>query len=332
MPSRNAAAMESRPTALSLAFLCAFGQAATALAGQDVVVGPETGATEAALQTAINAAIKAGGGRVLVKPGTYLLHRGLRLNNVKDVSLVGEPGARLMFAPEVHTVAAADAAQGETVIQVESAAGIDAGMTLEIQAPGHTYESPDGRKHVCPYFGATVASVSGNQITTTRGLRYAVPKGTKLLHLYNAILLSGRVSNVLIEGLEIDLNRDAWPVRPINHSEHCAVFAAGPYDYEKGPTGPPIERVTIRNCVLRNSHHRGVAFYSVVRSAVVGCRIENAGDEAIDFDHFCFHCEARDNDIRNAPVGVELNDPSDCVVENNRIDGCEKGINLWRWC
>ncbi|MBM4048828.1 MAG: hypothetical protein FJ279_27315, partial [Planctomycetes bacterium] len=106
MPSRNAAAMESRPTALSLAFLCVFWLAATALAGQDVVVGPETGATEAALQAAINAAIKAGGGRVLIKPGTYQLHRGLRLTHAKDVSLIGEPGARLVFAPEVHTVAA----------------------------------------------------------------------------------------------------------------------------------------------------------------------------------------------------------------------------------
>jgi parallel beta-helix repeat protein len=152
-----------------------------------------------------------------------------------------------------------------------------------------------------------------------------------MVFAYNAIALSGETSNVTIEGLEIDLNRSAWPVRPINHTTHCAIFGAGAYDHKKGTAGAPLEGVVVRRCVLRNCHHRGVAWYSVVRSSVVGCRIEDIAAEAIDLDHFCFNCEARDNDIRNAPSGVELNDASRCVVENNRIAGCEKGIIVWRW-
>jgi parallel beta-helix repeat protein len=305
--------------------------AGAGFAAQDVVVGPQSGGTDESLQAAINTVIKAGGGRVLIKPGTYVLHRGLTLTKAKNVSLVGEPGARLVMAPEVCVAAAADAPKGQGFVEVEPAAGLTEGMGLEIQANGLLDTTPSGQKYQRPFFGTTVVAVEGNKIKVRRPLDYAVPTGTKIVYAYNAITLSGTASNITIQGLEIDLNRDKWPLRPINHTSHCAVFGAGAYDHTKGMAGASIEGVVIRNCVLRNCHHRGVAWYSVVRSSVVGCRIEDTGAEAIDFDHFCFNCEARDNDIRNAPSGVELNDASDCIVENNRIDGCERGIIVWRW-
>jgi len=306
--------------------------AASILAAQDVVVSPDTGGTDKTIQAAIDAVVKAGGGRVVLKPGEYVLHRGLILQNAKGVSIIGGPGVRLKFAPEVCVVAAADAPKGQGFIEVESAEGLSEGVQIEIQAKGLLDTTPSGGKYQRLFFGASVAAIEGRRIKTRRPLEYPMPKGTKIVYAYNAFLLGGETSGVIIEGLEIDLNRDQWPVKPINHTCHCAVLGAGAYDYVKGVTGPAVENVVIHNCVFRNCHHRGVAWYSVVKSAVTGCRIENADAEGIDLDHFCYHCEARDNEIRNCPVGVELNDASDCIVERNTIEGCEKGINLWRWC
>jgi parallel beta-helix repeat protein len=305
--------------------------AASILAAQDVVVSPDTGGTDKTIQDAIDAVNKAGGGRVVLKPGEYVLHRGLILQNARGVSIIGGPGVRLKFAPEVCVVAAADAPKGQDFVEVESAAGVAEGMHLEIQAQGRLEITPSGSKYQVTYFDATAAAIEGNKITMRRPLEYAVPKGAKMLNVYNAFTLGGGTANVTIEGLEIDLNRDQWPVKPINHTCHCAVLGSGAYDHKRGVAGSLVESVVIRNCAIRNCHHRGIAWYGVVRSSVIGCRIENTGAEAIDFDHFCFNCEARDNDIRNAPSGVELNDASNCIVENNRMDGCENGIIVWRW-
>ena len=306
--------------------------AASSFAAQDVVVSPDMGGTDKPIQAAIDAVIKAGGGRVVIKPGEYELRRGLILQNAKDISIAGGPGVKLKFAPEVCVVAAADAPKGQDFVEVESAKGLAEGMVIEIQANGLLDTTPSGGKYQRPFFGASIVAVKDDKITMRRPLEYAVPKGTKIVYAYNAILLGGRTLNVTIEGLEIDLNRDQWPVKPINHTSHCAVMGAGAYDYKKGVTGPAIEGVVIRNCVFRNCHHRGVAWYSVVKSSVLDCRIENTGAEGIDLDHFCFNCEAKGNEIRNTTSGVELNDASDCIVENNRLEGCERGIVLWRWC
>ncbi len=299
-------------------------------AAEEATVRPEAG--EQGIVLAVNAAIKAGGGRIILEPGTYELRRGLALQNAKNIALIGRPGATLKFAPQVCATAAADAPKGQDFVEADSAEGLAEGMRLEIQAQGLLDTTPSGAKYQRPFFDATVVAVEGNRIRMRRPLEYAVPKGTRMVHVYSAIVLGGGTANVTIEGLTIDLNRDQWPVKPLSHSSHCAVLGQGPYDYYKGVTGPPVESVVIRQCVIRNCHHRGIAWYSVIKSSVFGCRIENTGAEGIDFDHFAFHCVARDNDIRNCHVGVELNDASDCLVENNRIEDCEKGIILWRWC
>lgn len=308
--------------------------AATGLAGaaETAIVKIPSGAAEADIQTAIVKLGKQGGGRIEISPGSYELRRGLRFQNTSGVTLVGRPGTRLVLAPEIVATAAQDAAKGAKLVMLESVAGLLPGMHCEVQAPGHSYETPEGKKMVCAYFGLSIAAVDGNRLTTTGPLAYPVPKGAKIIHVYNAISIGGHSAALGFQGLEIDLARDRWPVAPINHTEHCAIFAGAAFDYKKGPLGPPIEKITVRDCVLRGAHHRGVAWYGVVRSEVTGCQVENTGAEGIDIDHFCFFCRIKNNTVRRAPVGIELNDPSDCLVENNRIEDCQRGLNLWRWC
>jgi len=117
----------------------------------------------------------------------------------------------------------------------------------------------------------------------------------------------------------------------MNHTYHCAVKVSGPYSYERGPTGPAVEHFRIANCTIKNAHHRGVAFYSVCHSGVYDTRIENTAAEGIDFDHFCYHCEAVGNDLRNCR-NIELNDASYCLITRNKMTRCSAGIVVWQWC
>jgi hypothetical protein len=87
----------------------------------------------------------------------------------------------------------------------------------------------------------------------------------------------------------------------------------------------------VSHCRIRNCYGRAVALYSVVRARVEGCLIENIADEAIDFDHFCFHGLAAGNEVRNAVTGVTINDGSYCTVEHNRFANCGVGVTLWWW-
>lgn len=116
------------------------------------------------------------------------------------------------------------------------------------------------------------------------------------------------------------------------HAQLCAVFAQGPYDYVKGPTGPPLLRVVVRDCTIRNCFGRGVAFYGVTNGVVERCTIEDTLDEAVDLDHFAVGCIVQHNAVTRCCVGVEMNDASECAVLRNRFEACGIGINLWRWC
>ena len=115
------------------------------------------------------------------------------------------------------------------------------------------------------------------------------------------------------------------------HVERCAIRAHGRYSYEEGPLGPPAEGLRIINCHIRNCYGRAVAWYSVVRSEVRGCLIEGVADEAIDFDHFCYYCNAVGNEVRDAVTGVTINDGSYCTVEYNRFTNCGVGVTVWWW-
>ena len=290
------------------------------------------GSDEATIQSAIDRLNKVGGGRILLDPGDYVLRRGLRFVDARNISLVGRRGTRFVLAPQIQARTAADANAGDRIVELESMPPLAEGMRCEAHAPGRGYQSPDGKQHVCPYSNFTIGSIEGKRITTLQPLRYALPKGTVVIQTYNGILMTGRTYGICIENIDIDMNREQWPVAPLNHTDHCCIFANAAYDYKKGLLGPPIEKIVVRDCVLRNSHHRGIAWYGVARGTITGCRVEHTDAEGVDLDHFCRFCEVKDNRILDGSAGIELNDASECVVQGNRVEDCGRGLNLWRWC
>jgi nitrous oxidase accessory protein NosD len=137
---------------------------------------------------------------------------------------------------------------------------------------------------------------------------------------------------VRISKLTLDGGRVAGdpPVR--GHVQLCGILAQGPYSYEKGPTGPLIKNLHIERCFIQNCHGRGIALYACEEALIENCTIRDTSDEAIDFDHFTTSSIARHNHIARSLVGVELNDATACLVEQNDFLACQTGINLWRWC
>jgi Right handed beta helix region len=202
---------------------------------------------------------------------------------------------------------------------------------LHIEADG---EIDSFTKKPKPYVLAVVKAIEGNTILLKQPLKFPVPAKAFIRHADapNLIEVRGASEGVRIEKLTLDGGRiDADP--PVRgHAQLCGVFAAGPYSYEKGPTGPRVKDIAVARCIIRNCHGRGVALYSAEAPTVEDCTIMDTTDEAIDLDHFTIKAVVRHNHIARSLIGVELNDANDCIVSANEFRHCKTGINLWRWC
>lgn len=297
----------------------------------DEPISVEPGSSLGKIQQAIEEAHEQGGGVVLLKAGEYTLDRALELSNKQNVTLLGEKGTVLKAAAEQITQLAESASADATRLVLDQALNVSEGMQLEIHSPGRKSVSPSGKKQTAPYVMVRVERVEGKVLHLARPVKYAVPRGAEIIVVFNGIVLHGNTSNVTIQNITLDMNRDAWPIEPLNHTFHCAIIGRGPYSYEKGPSGPPVEGVRITGCTIKNAHQRGIAFYSVIHSGVYDCRIENTAAEGIDFDHFTYHCEAVGNTLVDCH-NIELNDASDCLVAHNRIVRPAVGVVVWQWC
>jgi hypothetical protein len=285
----------------------------------------------AAINAALDALRQADGGTLLIAAGTYTLASGVNLDKLRDVRILGLGMPLLKLAPGIVTHVEKGAMEGGASVTVRDAGVIRKGMRLEFHCPGRRIVPPSGKAFTQPFIGVEVKSVSGNEVALEHPLQATVPMGTTVINAYNAFEGHRGISNVTIQNIMIDMNRKNWPVRPLNHTQHCAFFLSGSYSYETGPTGPPIEGFRIIRCVIRGAHHRGAAFYQAAHSGVYSCEISDTGAEGIDFDHFCTYCEASGNTLTDCG-NIELNDASYCLVQGNSLHRCRGGVNIWQWC
>lgn len=296
-------------------------------------IQPAQALTEAEIQRYIDEAIKAGGGEVVIPPGVHTIEKGLMVKDAKKLRIVGldAEGTVLKLLPVVHATASGRTEAGATRLPVKDQRGFKPGMRVKIEADGDIDSFTQKPK---PYHLAVVKAVEKDALLLEAPLKHPVPDATLLRHedAPNMIEIRGTSEDVRIEKLTLDGGRAEGdpPIR--GHAQLCGIFAAGPYSYEKGPTGPPVKKLYISRCFIQNCHGRGIALYAVEGAEIEDCTIRDTSDEAIDFDHFAIKCVATHNHVARSLIGVELNDATDCLVAGNEFRDCGTGINLWRWC
>jgi parallel beta-helix repeat protein len=235
------------------------------------------------------------------------------------------------MGPLAYAEAAVDAAAGDSTLHVKRAQNIVPGMRLWIEANG---EIDSFTKKPRPYHLAMVKAVQADRLELVAPLKFPVPQGTVIRHADapNLVEIRGESEDVRIENLTIDGGRlDSDPVVR-THAQLCGIFASSNYSYEKGPSGPKVKKLSVAGCIIRHCSGRGIAFYAVEKGLIEKCRISDTNDEGIDLDHFSVNIAVRQNHVERSHVGIELNDASDCLVENNVFTHCNLGFNLWRWC
>jgi hypothetical protein len=285
------------------------------------------------IQKFVDEAIKAGSGEVTVPPGTYILPRGLLLKDAKRIAILGMDRERciLKLPPLAFAECAQDAPAGGTEIVTAQAQHITPRMKLWIEAPGPLDKFTKKPRN---YHLATVKSVEQGKLLLAAPLKFPVPAKTQIrdAEAANLIEIRGASENILLRNLTLDGGRTDKdpPVR--GHAQLCAVFAAGSYDYEKGPTGPQVQNVVVEDCIIQNCFGRGIALYSVQGARVERCTIMDTSDEAVDFDHFTAKCVAGSNHITRCRVAFELNDANEVAITGNEVRDCGTGVTLWRWC
>ena len=286
------------------------------------------------LQNFINEAIKSEkGSEVVIPPGRHVLDHSLVIQNAKKLHLAGLDAEQtiLQLPPLAFAELSEPAKAGDVLLRVRRHQSFKPGMRLHLEADG---TMDDFTKKPKPYHLATLEKIEGNTLHLVKPLDFPAPAGTLIRDpdAANIFEIRGTTSEVRISKLTLDGGRVAGdpPVR--GHVQLCGILAQGLYSYEKGPTGPLIKNLHIERCFIQNCHGRGIALYACEEALIENCTIRDTSDEAIDFDHFTSGSIARHNHIARSLVGVELNDASACLIEQNDFLACQTGIHLWRWC
>ncbi|HID07141.1 MAG TPA: hypothetical protein EYP10_08330 [Armatimonadetes bacterium] len=270
--------------------------------------GDFNGKDERPIIEALEFAKAEGGGRILIKTGTYMLRRAIVLKSARYLAIVGEPGTILKVVDQCETVLTTDARPGDKELAVEDASQFVAGAKVEILAPP---AKPTWKIR-------TVHRVAKGKLLLASPLDFRCPKGTRVVLAANVIELWG-CHDITLTNLTLDGNKDQR-TRVRDHCHQCGVHSSG------------LRNTHIINCTVKNTWYRGLSFYGPRGVLISACTLRNISDAAINFDHHSYWCVAIGNDIENCSGGVELNDTADCVVKGNKIRNCARfGVCIWRW-
>jgi polygalacturonase len=242
---------------LSLIALAACGLAAGPVHRAEIRVGTDDGevrgADHRALQAAVDYVAGLGGGTVHVGPGRYLMRNALKLRD--NVHVVGVPGRTVLVACDGFTSPlAADGDCNERQITVADPAGFRVGDGVAVQ------DSGSGGFEVTT---ATLTAQVGPNTFRISGplyLDYLVSRKASA-KLAFPVVGGWNVKDAGVEGLTIDGNRSR--ALELNGCRGGGVFL-----FE-------CERVTIRNCAVRNYHGDGISFQVSHHVTVEDCVVEN---------------------------------------------------------
>jgi polygalacturonase len=215
--------------------------------------GDIRGSDHRALQAAVDYVAGLGGGTVRIASGRYLMRNALRLRD--NVHVVGTPGKTVLVACDGFASAlAADGDANERQITVADPSGFHVGDGVAIQ------EGTAGGFEVTTATLTARVGPNAFRLSAPLYLDYLVShKATARLAF--PVVGGWNVKDVVIEGLTIDGNRGK-----AEHLNGCR--GGGIYLFE-------CERVTIRNCAVRNYHGDGISFQVSHHVTVEDCLAEN---------------------------------------------------------
>jgi parallel beta-helix repeat protein len=303
------------------------GVAAVALLAASMAWAGETvrvsGADEGPILAAIQRLARSGG-VVEIEAGEYLIRRELKVPSGLTLRGVQGGGPVVLRLPSPTRITA-PAKAGDTQIIVEDATPVAANTTIDVQPP--TLAKSPVENNAKP---VAIVAIEGRTLKLGAPLKQDYPAGSRVGYDHQIISVRDGAHDVTIEHLVLDGGRvDAVPMH--GHQYRNAIWAVAPYAYEKGPTGPPVARLTIRGCEIRNTYGRAVAFYNVVDSTIENCRAKRIGDESLDLDHFTYRCKVIGNTVEDADTGATINDGSENIVRGNTFINCHVGVTIWRW-
>lgn len=265
--------------------------------------------------------LKAQGGVLLIQAGRYVLHRPLVIP--ANVTVRGEAETVLALPHGTRIIQAQSA--GDKSVKVQHPQQFRPGTVVQILPENIDSTFTDGKTK---WFNLDLVEMRDNTLIFAEALPFDVPEQSRLGYPHHAIKIAG--DNVTLENLTIDGGMTTQ-LPMLGHADRCGVWAVARYKYEKGPLEEPLKNLMVRHCTFSNCYGRGVSFYNVTNSKVIGCRFQNIEDEAINFDHFTFRCQALGNIVYQARRGVVLNDAGNCTIAYNRLIDCPVGIHMFWW-
>lgn len=277
-----------------------------------ITVGPKdadiVGATDKALQAAVDYVARLGGGTVKILPGTYRLRNSVFLS--AKVRLLGSgPQTILLKEPSTTTKLAADSDWYDQEITLENPAGFQVGdgITLRARGDGKTYDT---------YIKRTLIARTGNRFKLDRPLR------DNFWRLGNAAAISvfplvtaENVNDLVIENLALDGNRDKN--ENLNGNYGGALFFQD------------CNRITLRGVIARNYNGDGISWQICHDVLVENCTSQNNAQLGLHPGSGSQRPIIRNNKLIGNDIGIFF-----CwgvkygLAEKNHIEGNRVGISI----
>jgi parallel beta-helix repeat protein len=215
--------------------------------------GDIRGGDHRALQAAVDYVAGLGGGKVLIGPGRYSMRNALKLRD--KVQIIGVPGETVLVACDGFTSPlSADGDANERQIAVADPSGFRVGDGVAIQQTG------SGGFEVTTATLTARVGPNSFRISAPLYLDYMVARKASA-KLAFPLVGGWNVKDVVVEGLTIDGNGE-------KSQELNGCRGGGIFLFES-------ERVTIRNCTVRNYRGDGISFQVSHHVTVEDCLSEN---------------------------------------------------------
>ena len=292
--------------------------------------GKYQGATNAAIQRAIDDAAAAGGGAVIVAPGVYQMHDALHLRS--RVRVVGRPGAVLRKVPSVESRIPDFLGYGHYEVTVEEPEKFPVGTGI------HIIDSGAGGFYTTV---ATVIGREGDRLFINRMLNhdYHVAKHARVISVY-PIVDAEAAEDASLEDITIDGNCQEETFC-LNGCRGGGIFAIR------------SARLAFRNVEIRHYRGDGLSFQQSIDVLLDRCHVHHnighglhpgsgsvryimqdcrAHDNTGCGIFYCLrttHSICRQNDLRaNGQAGISVGErDTDHLIEGNTIaDNGQEGI------